>query len=42
MHCYNQTIMNKGSVLILAGILYNPESNANLMTNWITEIDPKY
>jgi len=42
MHCYNQTIMNKGSVLILAGILYNPESNANLMRNWITDIDPKY
>lgn len=42
LHCYNQTIMNEGSPLILAGIIYDPENNAKLIRNWITEIDPEY
>lgn len=42
LHCYNQTIMNKGLALKLAGITYNPENNANVMRNRIKDIDPKY
>jgi len=42
LHCYNQTIMVKGSPLILAGVLYNPENNAKALRNWITDIDPEY